>query len=68
MTMTKDTFPVLRRLSIFDPMTYGVDGFRWVVLQGVYPLSNIITDVSVLVFFALVTTVLSIWLFKSTIE
>ena len=60
--------PILQTLSLVDPMTYALDGFRYVVLVGTYPLSNIITDVSVLGVFAIIFTALSIYMFKSTIE
>ncbi len=58
----------LQTLSIIDPMTYAVDGFRWIVLVGTYPLQNMITDISVLLAFAIASTALSIVLFKSTID
>ncbi len=58
----------LQTLSIIDPMTYAVDGFRWVILVGTYPLANMITDISVLLGFAIVSTLLSVILFKSTID
>ncbi len=60
--------PVLQAVSIFDPMTYALNGFRFVVLEGVYPLASIVTDVSVLAIFAIVTTAISIRMFKSTID
>ena len=59
---------ILQTVSVFDPMTYAVDGFRWVVQIGTYPIANIITDFSVLIAFAIITTLLSIVLFKSTID
>ncbi len=58
----------LQTMSILDPMKYAIDGFRWVVLVGTYPIQNMITDFSVLIAFALVTTLLSVALFKSTID
>jgi len=58
----------LQALSVLDPMTYAIDGFRWVILVGTYPLTNMITDISVLLAFATVTTLLSIVLFKGTID
>ena len=60
--------PILQAVSVVDPLTYAVQGFRYVVLQGVYPIASIITDVSVLVLFGAITTVISILLFKSTID
>lgn len=60
--------PVLQAISIFDPMTYALNGFRFAVLEGVYPLASIVTDVSVLVVFAVVTVTISMVLFKNTIE
>ena len=65
---TSSMAPILQTLSLVDPMTYALDGFRYVVLVGTYPLSNIITDVSVLGVFAIIFTALSIYMFKSTIE
>lgn len=60
--------PILQAISVFDPMTYALNGFRYVVLQGIYPAASIITDVSVLGIFCIVTTLISILLFKSTID
>ncbi len=58
----------LQALSVIDPMTYALDGFRWVVLQGTYPIPNIISDFGILLAFTAIVTALSIYLFKSTIE
>jgi ABC-2 type transport system permease protein len=60
--------PILQTVSVADPLTYAVNGFRYVILQGVFPLPSIITDVGVLVLFGAITTVISILLFKSTID
>ena len=63
------SFPrILQAVSVADPMTYALNGFRYVVLQGVYPLMSAFTDISVLVLFGIVTTAISILLFKSTID
>jgi ABC-2 type transport system permease protein len=55
-------------ISVVDPMTYALDGYRWVVLQGVYPLASIVVDFSVLIIFAIVMTILAIKMFKSTVD
>lgn len=60
--------PVLQALSIGDPMTYAIRGFRYVVLQGFYPFSSMVVDVTVLAVLGIITTAVSILLFKSTIE
>ncbi len=60
--------PVLQAMSIFDPMTYALDGFRHVILLGSYPIASILVDVSVLAVFGIATTALSIFLFKSTVD
>ncbi len=60
--------PILQAISVVDPMTYALNGFRFVVLEGVFPLASIITDVGVLCIFAAVTTAVAIALFKSTID
>ena len=60
--------PILQAVSVFDPMTYALNGFRYVVLEGVYPLASIVTDVSALAIFAIAMTAISIYMFKSTIE
>ena len=63
------SFPkILQVISVFDPMTYALDGFRYVVLEGVYPVSSMITDVGVLAVFAVIFAAISIKLFKSTID
>ena len=59
---------ILRPISVIDPLTYATDAFRWVILQGTFPLPSMVTDISVLVIFAAVSTYLSIRLFKSTID
>lgn len=60
--------PVLQALSVIDPMTYALNGFRFVVLEGIFPLASIIIDVGVLVFFAALFTVIAIVMFKRTID
>lgn len=60
--------PILQVLSIGDPMTYAIKGFRYVVLQGFYPFSSMVVDVTVLAVLGVITTALSILLFKSTID
>ena len=60
--------PILQALSVGDPMTYAIKGFRYIVLQGFYPLSSIMVDVGVLAALGIITTVVSILLFKSTID
>ncbi len=63
------SFPkILQILSIGDPMTYALNGFRYIVLQGFFPISSMLTDVIVLGALGIATTCLSIALFKSTIE
>ncbi|MCL4379074.1 MAG: ABC transporter permease [Candidatus Marsarchaeota archaeon] len=60
--------PILRALSVGDPMTYAIKGFRYVVLQGFYPFSSMVVDVTVLAALGIITTIISILLFKSTID
>ncbi len=60
--------PILQLISVFDPMTYALNGFRYVVLEGVYPFASMATDVGVLVVFGIITAAISIYLFKGTIE
>ncbi len=63
------SFPhILQIISVFDPMTYALDGFRYVILEGVYPIGSMVTDVIVLIIFAVIAAGISIRLFKSTIE
>ncbi len=58
----------LMPISIINPITYATNGFRFVILQGVYPLSSIVTDFTVLIIFTTVMTLISLRLFKNTIE
>ncbi len=60
--------PILQAVSVVDPMTYALNGFRFVVLQGIYPFASAALDVTVLAIFGIITTALSILLFKSTID
>ncbi len=60
--------PVLQAISVVNPMTYALDGFRRVILLGSYPIANIAVDFGVLIATAIVLTALSIFLFKSTID
>ncbi len=63
------SFPqILQIISVFDPLTYAINGFRYVVLEGIYPLGSLITDITVLAVFAAVTTFISVKVFKSTID
>lgn len=59
---------ILQGFSVIDPITYATDAFRWVILQGTFPIANIISDMSVLLIFAVITTIISIELFKDTID
>ncbi|MEM3208747.1 MAG: ABC transporter permease [Candidatus Micrarchaeaceae archaeon] len=58
----------LRSISVVDPMTYAVQGIRYVMIAGYYPLSAAVLDLSVLVGFAALMLALSFVMFKRTIE
>ncbi len=58
----------LQGFSIIDPMTYATDALRNVVLLGSFPLSSIAIDFAILALSGVITTALSIMLFKSRLE
>ncbi|HUC39122.1 MAG TPA: ABC transporter permease [Candidatus Acidoferrum sp.] len=60
--------PILQAISKVDPLTYAVQGFRYVILQGSYPLTSAFADIGILLIFGAITTIISILLFKSTID
>jgi len=62
-------FPTwLQIMSVYDPMTYAVQGIRYVMILGYYPVSAMMVDIGVLLLFAGVMLALSLMLFKTTIE
>ncbi len=64
-----NTFPPwLQFLSAIDPLTYAVDGVRYLFLKGFIPTSVLITDVVVLIIFSVISLIASVLLFKNTIE
>jgi ABC-type multidrug transport system permease subunit len=58
----------LQPISKIDPLTYATIGIRDVMLNGYYPLNSIVTDVGILVGFAIVATIISIKMFKTRVE
>lgn len=58
----------LQPLSVVNPVTYAVDAYRYVILQGVFPVSSMLIDYSILIGFILVTGMLAVRSFKGTIE
>jgi ABC-2 type transport system permease protein len=58
----------LQPLSAVDPFTYAVQGMRYVMMSGYYPIGAIALDVSVLLVFAVVMLLFCIRMFKKTIE
>ncbi len=49
-------------------MTYATDAFRNVVLLGTFHVSSIAIDFAILALYGVITTALSIMLFKSRLE
>lgn len=58
----------LQPFAAINPLTYAADGLRYIVLQGVWPIGSAVTDLSVLIGFSVVMTLVSIRMFKSTID
>jgi ABC-2 type transport system permease protein len=55
-------------VAIINPVTYAVDGLRYVILQGVYPLNSMLIDLGVLTVFIAIVLYLSLRMMKDTIE
>jgi ABC-2 type transport system permease protein len=58
----------LQPLSVIDPLTYATDISRSAIMQGFITPSQLITDYTALILFAVVMLILSFRIFKSTIE
>ncbi|VVB76620.1 ABC-2 family transporter protein [uncultured archaeon] len=56
----------LQVISAYDPMTYGVNGVRDVMLKGAISPSAFWLDTGVLVLFAAIALGLSLWLFRQS--
>jgi ABC-2 type transport system permease protein len=55
-------------LSVVDPFTYAIQGIRYVMMSGFYPAGAMIVDIGVTLAFAIAMVILSVAMFKSTIE
>ncbi len=55
-------------ISVINPATYAVEGLRDVIVQGVYPLNTALWDFAILGVFVIIMVLLSMRMFKSTIE
>ncbi len=63
------SFPtLLRPFSVADPLTYATIGIRDVMLNGVFPLHDILLDFSILIIFTVAGLMIGFGLFKSTID
>ncbi len=60
--------PILQPFNIGDPLTYATNGIRSVMLNGYFPVGQIILDFSVVIIFAILGIIISFALFKSTID
>lgn len=58
----------LQPLSAVDPFTYAVQGMRYVMMSGYYPLGAMALDLGVLALFAVVMLAICVRMFKNTIE
>ncbi len=55
-------------LSVVDPFTYAIQGMRYVMMSGFYPANAMVLDVGVTLAFAVAMVLLSVKMFKQTIE
>ncbi|MGC8478341.1 MAG: ABC transporter permease [Candidatus Micrarchaeia archaeon] len=55
-------------LSIVDPFTYAIQGMRYVMMNGFYPVNAMMLDLGVTLAFAIAMVLLSVKMFKQTIE
>ncbi len=58
----------LQIISVYDPMTYAVQGIRYVMILGYYPISSMVLDLGALLLFSGTMLALSLLMFKTTIE
>ncbi len=54
-------------ISKIDPLTYAVNGIRYVMLDGYFPLNAIALDFGVMILFTVVAVFVAVKLFKKTI-
>ncbi len=63
------SFPALiQPFSYGDPLTYATNGIRDVMLSGYFPISQIVMDFGVMIIFSIIIILLSLKLFKRTID
>ncbi len=54
-------------ISVIDPLTYAINGIRYVMMDGYYPVGAMATDVGVLIAFALVMFAIGMNVFKERV-
>ncbi len=57
----------MQLISNIDPLTYAVNGIRYVMLDGYFPVNAILTDFGVMIAFAVIAVIIAIKTFKKTI-
>lgn len=63
------SFPtLLQPFSVADPLTYATGGIRDIMLNGYFPIGDIVVDFGIVLVFALIGIVISFKLFKNTIQ